>query len=100
MTKEEFQIALFQRRNRRKMWNSREVAELLSITHASLVNKIGRIKDDQFRQEHFVGRAYHDEGNHRNVYYDIDTAGVMLLSLKQQSDEFRVLLIDKLLSFL
>ena len=101
MTHEDLTLQVLQRRHRRTVYNSRPIAEALGISHESLLKKIKNLKcDAQFKAENFVDRPYTGPDTNHQVYFDIFTPGVMLLLAKSQKDDFRIALIEKLLSLL
>lgn len=101
MTKDELMAAVLSRHGKNKYYNSTQVAEALGITAKGMVEKIRKLKcDDEFKQTNFIGRSYNDAANTYRIYYDVTKQGVMLLLLKQQSDQFRIAMIEKITAFL
>ena len=58
MTRDELMIAVLQRRNRRKMWNSNQLADPLGITAKGLVEKIRKLKlNKEFLEKNLFGKG-------------------------------------------
>ena len=102
MTRDELMIEVLSRHGKNKYYSSSMIFDALSSnSHSSFVGKIRKLRgDEKFINQNFIARFYNDEANNRRVYYDITKAGVMLLLLKQQKDDFRISLIKKLIALL